>query len=119
LSARHYLMNNLTRKWLYDNGFVPGTLKVTQSFFQTLPKHSQVGQYKTGELHGVKNAGLLITRAYGNTETDVFAYRNIGIKDERIFIMGKFSGSFGVVGLGPDFTAHYKELTSGANDVLD
>lgn len=119
LSGRPHFMNNITRKWLADNEFAPGTVKITQNLTQMLPTQSYVGQYKSDQLVNIKNAGLLIPRAYGNAETDVFAYKDAGIPDKKIFMLGKYSGFFGAVGLGKDYESHYLELSNAENGVLD
>jgi phosphatidate phosphatase PAH1 len=34
--------------------------------------------------------------AYGNADTDIEAYQNVGIPDDRIFLVGKLAGQMGV-----------------------
>ena len=119
LSGRPHFLNNLTRKWLVDNDFAPGTLKITQTLFQSIPTQGHVGQFKRDTLMNLKKAGLVIPRAYGNVETDAFSYKSVGIAEEKIFLLGKYSGSFGVVGLGTDFESHYRQLANDENAVLD
>jgi phosphatidate phosphatase PAH1 len=111
LSGRHYFLNDLTRSWLARNEFAPGTLMVTQSFFEILPKEKSVGQFKQSQLGKIKGSGIVLDRAYGNAQTDIVSYQKAGISDNRIYLVGQHSGSFGAVPLGNDFTKHYEELS--------
>lgn len=117
LSGRHYFLNELTRKWLLKNDFAPGTVVVTQSVFQALPNQRSVGKYKSSELTKLKAAGFFIERAYGNAWTDISRYKEAGIPNKNIYVVGRFSGLWGGVPLGMDFEKHYQSLTNGENGV--
>jgi len=114
LSGRHYFLNDLTRKWLAQNDFAPGTLMLTQSFMQVVPREWSVGQYKACQLTKIEKAGIFIARAYGNALTDISRYKQAGIPNRRIFVVGMYSGLSDAMPLGKDFEAHFRELNGGS-----
>lgn len=115
LSGRHYFLTGLTRSWLARYDFAPGTVILAQSLLEVFPTDDSVGSYKLSELTKIMEKGLLIRRAYGNATTDIFAYKKANVVADRIFIVGKFSGTKGTVALGEDFYEHYKKLFNGEN----
>ena len=108
-------MNDMTRKWLMEHDFAPGTLMVTQSLTEVLPRETSVGHFKHAQLGKIKESGLFIARAYGNARTDVLAYKKAGVSEHRIFTVGSLCNQLGAVGIGRDFTKHYQELSGGSD----
>jgi phosphatidate phosphatase PAH1 len=84
LSSRGQQYMNETRRWLADEGFPRGPLRLSPSFV-TLPGGDTV-DYKTQSMQAISAAGLAIRAGVGNRATDVTAYANAGVATDRIFI---------------------------------
>lgn len=110
LSGRHYFLTHWTQNLLSENEFAEGSLIVGQSLSEVVPVESSVGAFKATYLKYLKNLGLILERAYGNTETDIYAYQEVGIPNSRIFIMGSDGGTNGTVALGAGFLEHLQTL---------
>jgi phosphatidate phosphatase PAH1 len=65
-------------------------------------------EYKTGVIQDLTAAGLDVAWAYGNADTDVWAYQDAGIPDSDIFLVGELAGELGVVPIetADAYTAH-------------
>lgn len=107
LTGRPYLLSSLTRRWLDDLGFAPGTVRLTDSVTASWPSDSQVGQYKAEFLTGpVLGQGFVLDMAYGNATTDIYAYEQAAIAKGRTYILGEHGGASGTVALGEDYVQH-------------
>jgi phosphatidate phosphatase PAH1 len=106
LTGRPYLMTELSRGWLEELGFAPGSLHLCDDMADTLPSDDAVGDYKAGYLGELLSAGLVIEAAYGNASTDVYAYDRAGVPLERTFILGENGGAGGTADLGDDYLGH-------------
>lgn len=69
----------------------------------------EAADYKTAVLRGLANDGWTFLFAYGNADTDIEAYKNAGIPDEAIFLVGELAGRFGVnpISDAQAYDAHY------------
>lgn len=56
----------------------------------------EAADYKTRVLEDLQADGFEIHFAYGNADTDVEAYQNVGVPDDRDFLVGRLAGQFGV-----------------------
>ncbi len=72
----------------------------------------EAADYKTEVLAGLQADGAEIHFAYGNADTDIEAYQNAGIPDDRIFLVGKLAGQFGVEPIPTDqaYAAHLPKV---------
>ncbi len=106
LTGRPYVLTRITREWLITQGFAPGTVHVTNSNREVLPNDSGVGEFKRGYLLSLKALGLEIEAAYGNAETDIFAYAGAGVPPARTYIAGEFGGDGGTQAVGDGYESH-------------
>ena len=102
LTGRNYALTELTRRWLAENGFAPGTLLHTQELRAKWPGVSGVGEFKLRQLQELAVAGFEVVFGYGNASTDWHAYREAGLPPERILMLGD--------GGAPDFGTHLREI---------
>ncbi len=114
LTGRPYLLTNITRGWLADLGFAPGTLHVTDSNSQAIPGTGGVGTFKAEYIGGLRDAGFTLNAGYGNASTDLYAYGRTGVPAARTFIVGPHGGEAGSVALGDDYDAHLPVARSEA-----
>ncbi|MEI6790168.1 MAG: hypothetical protein WCK42_03190 [Myxococcaceae bacterium] len=110
LSGRHYFLTRMTRNLLSDNGFAEGSLIVGQSLHDIVPIESNVGIFKENYLKYLKDLGLILDRAYGDSKTDIYAYQEVQIPNTQIFTLGENSGYKGSTGLGEDYLQHLQDL---------
>ena len=101
LTARPHVFRPETRAWLRDLGFAGGALLTANDV-------GDAAAYKTMWLgRMVTTFGWNIVAAYGNADTDITAYENVGIPKTQTFIVGPLAGNRGTVGIpNMDFTAH-------------
>ena len=74
---------NLTLQWLVKHHYPPGPIHLTRTYTPTLPVYASVGNFKVKYMQQLRAKGLELFAAYGNTGTDVRAYRAAGIPPER------------------------------------
>jgi phosphatidate phosphatase PAH1 len=84
-----------TEAWLSDNDF-PYTSDGVFLADGIAAFGGEAAVYKTEVLTELQAAGFDIAFAYGNADTDIEAYQNVGIPDDRIFLVGVLAGQFGV-----------------------
>ena len=106
LSGRPDLLRPTTLNWLKIHGFPPGIIHLTDTLRQVLPGNDKVGAYKRDYLKRLA-AHVTIHSAYGNAETDIFAYAEAGVAKTRTFIIGESAGQSGTVALS-DYPSHLK-----------
>ncbi|MBL4817823.1 MAG: hypothetical protein JKY15_01145 [Deltaproteobacteria bacterium] len=106
LSGRHYVLTNITKRLLRDNQFAPGTLVVGQSISDIWPSNGHVGEFKLKYLNYLRSLGIKIKQAYGNAESDIYAYLSAKIPTQNIYIMGEYGGQKDTQALGEDFLSH-------------
>jgi len=106
LTGRPFWLANETRRWLAEHGFAPGSLRTTDRHRDSLPHQSAVGDYKIDYLESFGERGLEIVAAYGNSSTDIAAYRAVGIPEHRIFIRGPLGGDEETEHVGGSYADH-------------
>jgi hypothetical protein len=84
-----------TEGWLADHGF-PYTSDGVFLAPGLAAFPSEAADYKTEVLGELQALGVDMRFAYGNADTDIEAYQNVGIPDDRIFLVGKLAGQMGV-----------------------
>jgi len=84
VTARGNQFTAATRRWLDDNGFPRGPVRLSPSFI-TLPGGDTV-EFKTGAISALSAAGLALSTGVGNRATDVAAYANTRIAADRTFV---------------------------------
>ncbi|MCA9493260.1 MAG: hypothetical protein KC621_25185 [Myxococcales bacterium] len=97
-----------TERWLDDHGF-PWTSDGVFLADGVGALGGEATDYKTDTLQGLIDAGVTIAFAYGNADTDIAAYINVGIPSDHIFLVGKLAGGLGVEGI-PDAEAYGDHL---------
>ncbi|MFB6265395.1 MAG: HAD family acid phosphatase [Bradymonadaceae bacterium] len=110
LTARPYWLKHRTRQWLDDKNMAPATLRMTRSTAEGLPTNSGAGEYKKRELEHLKSEGFELVAAYGNSDTDVWAFEKAGIDKSRTYTTGESAGKNGTVDLGDDYARHVRRL---------
>lgn len=112
LTARPYWLKERTREWLDTKGMAAGTLRMTRSTSQGLPTQDAVGRFKANVLNRLDSQGFELVAAYGNSDTDIWAYEQAEIAKERTFVTGDQGGAEETVDLGQDFLDHVGWLRS-------
>ncbi len=106
ITGRPYWLAKLTRAWLEAQDCAPGHLHTTDRSRDALPTRGSVGEYKLAYLKTLLDTGYKIDYAYGNAESDIFAYGKAGIPLERTHIIGEHAGKKGTKALQGDYTEH-------------
>jgi hypothetical protein len=101
LTARPHVERVESRVWLRDEMFPNGPLI-------TATDVEEPAAYKTLWLKRMVNDfGWTVVAAYGNAQTDIDAYNNVGIPKADTFIVGPLAGMGGTQPIdGMDFAAH-------------
>ena len=84
VTARGNQFTAATRRWLDDQGFPRGPVRLSPSFV-TLPGGDTV-EFKTQAISALSAAGLGLSAGVGNRATDVTAYGSTRIAADRIFV---------------------------------
>ena len=86
LTARPEWLDARTREFLTTDGYPPGVMHTTLSFFGA--SGTSATDFKTAELAVAVSKGAVIQWAFGNATTDADAYNNANILplDHRIFV---------------------------------
>ncbi len=109
LTARSYLLTEVTREWLSELGFPRGTLHVNDRVEDVLWPGANA-DYKANYLASVTARGYQLEAAYGNAATDIEAYERAQIPKEQTFIVGERGGTSGTVDLGENYWEHIEAL---------
>ncbi len=89
LTARPRALDLLTKSWLIAEGYPEGAVHTATNFVYG----ESAARYKTEFLtHIVDDLGWKIVAAHGNAESDIEAYQNAGVPDDRIFVIGENAG---------------------------
>jgi len=117
LSGRSGTYYNYTCTWLAKHGFPPGIIGHTRSAAPTVPVYAVrgsrelgVGTFKKDFIGKLKQHGLTVAAAYGNTTTDIRCYAACGIDKKMTFILGPHGGKEGTVAIGNNFLKHLQFL---------
>ena len=114
LTGRPYALTRITREWLNTQGFAPGNLHVTDESEQVLPTEKGVGVFKRDYLKSLIARGFILEAAYGNAETDIFAYSAAKVSPRRTFIAGPHGGKEKTQPLGEGYDTHLPEAKKEA-----
>mmetsp|Transcript_1330 Transcript_1330/g.1854 ORF Transcript_1330/g.1854 Transcript_1330/m.1854 type:complete len:367 (-) Transcript_1330:60-1160(-) len=87
---------------LIEAEFPPGVLRLANTFDDAF----DAAPYKAGALSDMQVAGLEFVAAYGNADTDIEAYHEVGIPKTVTFIVGENGGDDGTVDVGDDWNDH-------------
>lgn len=111
LTARPHVFRPETRTWLHDLGFADGALI-------TAAEVGDAAVYKTEWLKRMATTfGWTFVAAYGNADTDISAYENVGIAKNLTFIVGPLAGNRQTVAIpNMDFTAHISAFIAAQPD---
>lgn len=113
VTARPYWLGDRTRSWLDNQGMGRGTLRLSPGLTDSLPTDDSVGDYKGNYLKRLdEGLGFEIRRAYGNSSTDIYAYKKAGLDGDRIYILGENGGQERTVDLGEDYDDHLQQTRS-------
>jgi phosphatidate phosphatase PAH1 len=106
LTGRPSVLADRTRTWLDEQEMADGVLLLTESATESLPTESGVGDFKRTQINRLRDLGLEISGAYGNAETDIYAYATAGVPLDRTWILGPHGGQGGTLALGDGYTEH-------------
>lgn len=103
-----------TEEWLLAHGFPhdPALLFLAESTVFG----AAAASYKTDVVRQLSEDGLSTVWAYGNAESDIEGFRNAGVPDARIFLVGVLAGTLGVNPI-PDEDAFTAHVQAHMNDV--
>jgi phosphatidate phosphatase PAH1 len=92
MTGRPYYLIERTRQWLVDKEMARGPLRLAASNSEAMPTEGGVGSYKLAYLETLTDKGFLVDLAYGNATTDIYAYLNLPLPAERVWIIGSNAG---------------------------
>lgn len=105
ISGRPYWLAQYSRDWLAKESFPSGLVRTTDRYREVVPKIDGVGKFKAATLRRLLDLGLDVQAAYGNAETDIWAYAEVGLPIERTFIIGPHAGEQGTRSVSDAWTA--------------
>jgi phosphatidate phosphatase PAH1 len=111
LTGRPDLLKTQTVHWLVKKGFPAGVVRLTDTLHQIRPKQDGVGKYKRDVLLRLTGQQVNIAAAYGNAETDIWAFAEAGIPKSRTYIIGKYAGKDETLPL-TSYTSHLPVIKS-------
>lgn len=117
MTGRPYWLAQLTRSWLGTQDCAPGHLHTTDRSRDALPTQGGVGEFKLAYLKKLIDAGYKVDYVYGNTESDIFAYKGAGIPLDRTHIIGEHGGKSGTKALSKGYTEHLAWVAEQPNAV--
>jgi hypothetical protein len=112
LTGRPDWLTGKSREWLSTLGFAPGPLRVTDSNTQILPLDDSVGDFKKGVLESLRDAGYIVDFAYGNAETDIYAYLAAGLAPSSVWIVGEHAGEENTNPVADSWAARVTEVAA-------
>jgi phosphatidate phosphatase PAH1 len=92
LTGRPYPLTGVTRDWLAELRFPVGPLHVVDDVIDAIPSDAEVGAFKRDFLMSLEDKGFVLDLAYGNATTDIFAYLEVGIPADDVWIIGPNAG---------------------------
>lgn len=115
LTGRQYWMAKATRDWFHKKGLFSWHLRTDSNAENPVAPQTQA--YKTAYIRHLKqNVGLNIVRAYGNAETDIWAYAAGGIPKADTFIIGEHAGKEGTQPIHGDYGYHFSTVVATTPD---
>jgi len=113
VTGRPYWLAVETRQWLSDLSMPYYSIRFTSDNLTTV-SGQETQAYKTEYLAGlIVNCGLELVRAYGNSDTDVWAYDAVGISKTQTFTIGDVAGmeqTQPIVCEGCGYQTHYQDF---------
>lgn len=115
LSARPHMFRSETRAWMKLKGFPVGPVITASS----LVFDESARAYKAGWLSRVLDTFHWdVVAVYGNAESDIQAYEDVGIPKDVTFIVGEFAGANGTQAIqNNDYTDHIASFVESQPDV--
>jgi hypothetical protein len=110
LTARPYWLMKDTREWMTEKNTPQWHIHANPD--AELFTKKDTAAYKTDYIDRLKDNGLDIIRAYGNTETDITAYADSGIPKAETYIIGEFAGSENTQAIIGDYSYHYSTVVA-------
>jgi phosphatidate phosphatase PAH1 len=110
LSARPYWLMNDTREWLTTKSMPQWHVHLNPD--AELFTEKDTAAYKTSYINRLKDNGLSIIRAYGNSKTDITAYANSGIPKAETYIIGEYAGKEKTKAINGDYSYHYSTVVA-------
>jgi len=92
ITGRPYPLHQITRDWLSSKGMIKGSLYLTKALNQSYPSKAGVGRFKRNRIQLLLADGHKIVHAFGNADTDIYAYLQAGISASNVHIIGKHAG---------------------------
>ncbi len=115
LTGRQYWMAKMTRDWFNTKGLFGWHLR-TDSNAEN-PVSPQTQAYKTAYIkHLINDLELDIVRAYGNADTDIWAYADGGIAKNETYIIGEHAGQEGTQAIDGDYSYHLTTVVADTPD---
>jgi phosphatidate phosphatase PAH1 len=94
LSGRLQYVNRYTHTWLDKHNFPAGPILLTARKRQIVPTRTGVQKFKAEVLRDLTSRiKVQIVAAYGNATTDIGAYNDAGIPQDKTFIIGLHAGA--------------------------
>jgi hypothetical protein len=115
LTSRPIATADITRQWLAAHAFAAGPLHMSDAPNDLMPSDKGAGAYKLAFLESMQARGYMFDYAYGNADTDVFAYKGAKIAIKHMFTIGKKAGMEGTQPLPPGYTSHLKWVAGQPN----
>jgi len=110
LTARPYWLVRETRGWFNKKGYPDTIMHATMDNNDTI-NQAATEQYKKNYLQYLKNSVKVnLVAAYGNSAGDIAAYKDAGIPDSKIYIIGNLGGTDGTVPVINNYNSHFNEL---------
>ena len=105
ITGRQYWMTKMTRNWFNSKGLFGWHLRTDSNAENPLKPKTQA--YKRAYIeHLTNDLGLDIIRAYGNADTDVYAYGEAGLDKNETYIIGEHAGLEGTQAIDGDYSYH-------------
>jgi len=104
-----------TEAWLVEHGFPyeEGSLYLAEGTYVT---GDDAVEYKAGVINDLVAEGWTMAYAYGNADTDIEAFLEAGIPNDRIYLVGELAGTMDVEPL-PDDEAYTQHMADHLPDV--
>lgn len=106
LTARPEWLTSVTKDWLKQQLHQPSYHLRTRGKIT-----DDKAEYKLAYLKKLQQSlGISIVHTYGNAKTDIEAYKQIGIDDSQIYIIGKHAGKDNTTPIYDNYYDHYYDI---------
>jgi phosphatidate phosphatase PAH1 len=93
LTGRHYMISKFSNSWLKKHQFSLGAHIYPLYTHLALRGDSSNGAFKLSQLKYLHSLGFNIVAAYGDELSDLNAFYNAGISDEKIYMLNLFNST--------------------------